>query len=81
MKKSTLFLLQGVAAAVALVAVGAQAKEMRFPVNNPQSVEGQFVHVPPTMEELETADMHPELKRVIRRGHDLFMNTDRKSTV
>lgn len=75
MKKSTLFLLQGVAAAVALVAVGAQAKEMRFPVNNPQPVEGQFVHVPPTMEDLETADMHPELKRVIRRGHDLFMNT------
>ena len=45
------------------------------PANNPMPKEGQFVHTPPTMDELETADMHPELKRVIRRGYDLFMNT------
>lgn len=52
-----------------------QAAEPRFPVNNPAPKEGQFVHVPPTMDDLEKADMHPELKRVIRRGHDLFVNT------
>lgn len=41
----------------------------------PQPKEGQFVHVPPTMDDLEKSDLHPELKRVIRRGYDLFMNT------
>ena len=46
-----------------------------YPVNNPEPTEGQFVHVPPTMEDLEKSDFHPELKRVIRRGHDLFVNT------
>ncbi|AOY88379.1 cytochrome C [Marinobacter salinus] len=35
----------------------------------------ELVHIPPTMEDLEQSDMHPELKRVIRRGHDLFTNT------
>lgn len=49
--------------------------EQQFPVNMPQPKEGQFVHVPPTMEELEDSGLHPELQRVIRRGHDLFMNT------
>jgi len=50
-------------------------QELRFPVNYPAPKEGQVVHVPPTMEDLETADLHPELKRTIRRGYDLFMNT------
>lgn len=80
MKNTTRFLLQGVAAAVVMTSFAARAdvqKEPRFPVNNPQPVEGQYVHVPPTMEDLEKSDMHPELKRVIRRGHDLFMNTQR----
>ena len=35
----------------------------------------QLVHEPPTMEDLEASDLHPELKRVIRYGHDLFTNT------
>ncbi len=35
----------------------------------------QLVHEPPTMEDLESADIHPELKKVIRYGHDLFTNT------
>lgn len=47
----------------------------RVPTNVPQPEEGQFVHVPPTMEDLENNDMHPELKRVIKRGRDLFVNT------
>lgn len=78
MNKQSRFLLQGLAAAVVAATFSAQAqtvKEPRFPVNNPQPVEGQYVHVPPTMQDLEEADLHPELKRVIRRGYDLFMNT------
>jgi len=35
----------------------------------------ELVHIPPTMEDLESAKLHPELKRVIRRGYDLFTNT------
>lgn len=77
MNHSSRFLLQGIAAAVALGALTAQADtaEPRFPLNIPEPVEGQYVHVPPTMDDLEKAELHPELKRVIRRGHDLFMNT------
>ncbi|MFP4138618.1 MAG: c-type cytochrome [Halomonas sp.] len=45
--------------------------EMGYPA--PQ--EGELVHVPPTMEDLEEADMRPETKAVIRRGHDLFTDT------
>ncbi len=76
MKDSKKFLLRSVAVAVAasLLSLGVQA-EQRFPVNNPEVKEGQFVHVPPTMDDLEKSDFHPELKRVIRRGHDLFVNT------
>jgi thiosulfate dehydrogenase len=62
------------AALVSLVNLNVQA-EARYPANIPQPKEGQFVHVPPTMEDLEKNNMHPELKRVIRRGYDLFMNT------
>ena len=36
---------------------------------------GDYIHVPPTMEDLEASDLHPELKAVIRRGHDLFVDT------
>ena len=78
MKESRNFIFRGLTVAVAasLLSFVAQAEtEPRFPVNNPEAKEGQFVHVPPTMEDLEDADMHPELKRVIRRGHDLFVNT------
>ncbi|HUH57062.1 MAG TPA: cytochrome C, partial [Pseudomonadales bacterium] len=74
MKSIKFLLAQVIAGALVLSAFTAQA-EMRFPVNNKQPVEGEYVHVPPTMEDLETADLHPELKRVIRRGYDLFMNT------
>lgn len=45
------------------------------PYNNPVPNKGQLIHKSPTMQELEAADLHPELKRVIRRGYDLFMNT------
>ncbi|MDR9425452.1 MAG: c-type cytochrome [Marinobacter sp.] len=41
----------------------------------PAPEEDQLVHIPPTMEDLETADIHPKLKQTIRRGYDLFTNT------
>lgn len=77
MKVSNKFVMRGlvVALAAGMLNLTAQAGEPRFPVNMPEAKEGQLVHVPPTMDDLEKADMHPELKRVIRRGHDLFMNT------
>lgn len=36
---------------------------------------GEFVHIPPTMEDLENSSLHPKLKETIRRGHDLFTHT------
>lgn len=36
---------------------------------------GDFVHVPPAIDALDEEDMHPKLKEAIRRGHDLFVNT------
>lgn len=51
------------------------AESPRIPVNFPQPEAGQYVHVPPTLADLDEANIHPELKRVIRRGHDLFVNT------
>ncbi|MBL3558591.1 MULTISPECIES: c-type cytochrome [Marinobacter] len=41
----------------------------------PAPEDNELVHIPPTMEDLEQSGMHPELKRVIRRGYDLFTNT------
>lgn len=36
---------------------------------------GQFVHIPPTLDDLEASNLHPKLKETIRRGHDLFTHT------
>ena len=44
-------------------------------LNYPAPKENQLVHIPPSMQDLEESDIHPELKRVIRKGHDLFTNT------
>lgn len=41
----------------------------------PDAALNMLVHEPPTMEDLEDSDLHPELKKVIRYGHDLFTNT------
>ncbi|SFR81158.1 thiosulfate dehydrogenase [Marinobacter daqiaonensis] len=41
----------------------------------PAPADNQLVHIPPTLKDLEQSSMHPELKRVIRRGHDLFTDT------
>lgn len=41
----------------------------------PEPKDDEFVHIPPTMEDLEASDLHPKMKEAIRRGHDLFVNT------
>lgn len=41
----------------------------------PEPKDDEFVHIPPTMEDLEVSDLHPKLKEAIKRGHDLFTNT------
>src|SRR5690554_3077759 len=66
-----------VAAAVAAMGLAtfAQAETQRFEPTFPEPKEGQYVHTPPTMEDLEASSLHPELKRVIRKGRDMFMNT------
>ena len=61
-------------AALVMASLNVQA-EARYPTNIPQPKAGELVHVPPTMDDLEKSNLHPELKRVIRRGFDLFMNT------
>src|SRR5690554_7946826 len=48
-----------------------QLTSMGFPAPK----ENQLVHIPPTMADLVEADIHPELKKVIRTGYDLFTNT------
>lgn len=37
--------------------------------------ENELVHIPPSIDELENTDLHPKMKEAIRRGHDLFVNT------
>ncbi|HLR12873.1 MAG TPA: c-type cytochrome [Burkholderiaceae bacterium] len=41
----------------------------------PEPAADDYVHIPPTMEDLEKSSLHPKLKETIERGHDLFMNT------
>lgn len=55
----------------------AELKELltRIAPAAPLPKEGDFVHIPPAIEALEEEDMHPKLKEAIRRGHDLFVNT------
>ena len=46
------------------------------PVNLPAYKEGQYVHQAPTLDDLmNDQKMNPELRKVILRGRDIFMNT------
>jgi len=73
--KKTLMMFAVAAWAFSGAAV-AQADDVKVPVQLPDYPEGSYVHDAPKMEALEDDDsIHPELKRVIRRGYDLFMNT------
>ncbi len=73
LKKRTLSL--AVLAGIFSLGLHAETTGKRVPTNIPQPEKGMYVHVPPTMDDLEKSSMHPELKRVIRRGRDLFVNT------
>lgn len=61
----------GLAAAESLPSAVQTLVDMGYPA--PQ--EGELVHIPPTMADLEASDLHPETKAVIRRGYDLFTDT------
>lgn len=52
-----------------------EAVETLVALGYPAPQEGELVHIPPTMADLDASDLHPETKRVIRRGYDLFTDT------
>ncbi|TNE93686.1 MAG: c-type cytochrome [Gammaproteobacteria bacterium] len=59
-----------------LVSNAVLSAEPAVPVKLPDFKEGQYVHQAPTVEDLKNSDkIHPELKKVILRGRDMFMNT------
>lgn len=69
--KQTLSLLAGL-----IVASPVALAEPEVPVNLPKFKEGQYVHHAPTVEDLKNDDsINPELKKVILKGRDMFMNT------
>lgn len=41
----------------------------------PAPQDDELVHIPPTMDDLEASNLHPKMKEAIRRGYDLFINT------
>ncbi|WP_071057980.1 c-type cytochrome [Pelistega sp. MC2] len=43
--------------------------------NAPEPKDDEFVHIPPSMADLEASNIHPKLKEAIKRGYDLFTNT------
>lgn len=53
----------------------ALAQSPSFPINYPAPKDNQFLHKAPTLDDLEASNLHPELKRTIRRGYDLFVDT------
>lgn len=63
-------------ATVAVMSQSALAAEARVPVNLPEHEEGQYVHQAPTIDDLLTdPSIKPELRKVILKGYDMFMNT------
>ncbi|MBD3656707.1 MULTISPECIES: c-type cytochrome [Marinobacter] len=62
--------------AVLPLAAAVQAADPVVPVNLPEPKEGQYVHNAPTVDDLMADEsIHPELKKVILKGRDMFMNT------
>ena len=85
-KKSLALAVSGVSVALAtgMMAKAADESEQQeaegpyqtlVELGYPAPKENELVHVPPTMADLEEADIHPELKKVIRRGYELFTDT------
>lgn len=62
--------------AAAFVAPAAQAADPKVPVKLPAYKDGAYVHQAPTIDDLMSDEsMHPELRKVILKGRDLFENT------
>lgn len=58
-----------------IMAHSAQAAD-KVPVKLPDFEPEQYVHTAPTLADLDADEsIHPELRKVIKRGYDLFMNT------
>lgn len=78
MRKATCVFLLG-----AFFATGAVSADQRTEsvldtlaeLGYPPPKENELVHIPPGIDELDSQALNPELKRVIRRGYDLFTNT------
>ncbi|MBT00029.1 MAG: cytochrome C [Oceanospirillaceae bacterium] len=63
-------------AAVVMTQPLAFAAEPKVPVQLPEYKEGQYIHQAPTIDDLMSDEsIHPELRKVILKGHDMFMNT------
>src|SRR5690554_2200632 len=61
------------APAVALALIG---NEARVPINLPELQPDRYVHTAPTVDDLMADEsVHPELRKVILKGRDIFMNT------
>lgn len=59
-----------------LMTAGSTLAEPEVPVKLPEFKPGQYVHRAPTVEDLMADEsIHPELKKVILKGRDMFMNT------
>lgn len=43
--------------------------------NAPSPKDNEFVHIPPSIDELDATKLHPKMKEAVRRGHDLFVDT------
>lgn len=78
---SAAFLFGAATAQAQLTKMGADlTEEERIRVSQmapgaPAPKDDELVHIPPTMEDLEASDLHPKMKEAIRRGYDLFVNT------
>lgn len=48
---------------------------MQLLPNAPLPKADEFVHIPPSVQSLETSNLHPKMKEAILRGYDLFVNT------
>ncbi|WP_417666808.1 c-type cytochrome [Pseudidiomarina sp.] len=63
------------ATSFSVAVIGAQSSPSTE-VKLPAAAAGQYQHTAPTLADIENdSDLHPELRKVILKGRDLFMNT------
>lgn len=69
-------LILALALAATFAAPAAHAADARVPIQLPAYKDGAYVHQAPTLDELmRDESLHPELRKVILKGRDLFENT------